>query len=98
MIAELPLDIQGHVWDLYTVGLHARVEERHRRVAVTALEHILFLCNNDAAACNFLWMAHMLRHPLIKPAKAPDMLSEISAATLRNAHTRVGTFAGGSLN
>jgi hypothetical protein len=68
MIAELPQDVQGHVWEIYTTGLRSRME-RPRQVAEQVLEQIGALCNGDATTL-LDWMASMLQHPAVKPRKA----------------------------
>jgi len=72
MIAALPHDVQGHVWDLYRGGLHSRIRERHRHVASKVVEQIGVLCNKDAEARDYLldWLAHLLQEPGTKPGKA----------------------------
>ena len=72
MIAELPHDVQGHIWDAYTDGLELRIADRHRQAASKVIEQIDVLCNRDAAAREHLldWIAHMLQHPTVKPGRA----------------------------
>ena len=71
MIAELPHDVQGHVWEMYTEDLHRRIDDRNRRAATRVIDYIGVLCNHDAAARDYLldWTAHMLQHPDVKPSK-----------------------------
>ena len=71
MIAELPHDVQGHVWDMYTEDLHRRIDDRHRHAATKVVDYVGMLCNDDAAARDYLldWTAHMLQHPDVKPSK-----------------------------
>lgn len=72
MIHALPHDVQELVWDAFKEGVHARLRERHRRLAATLLEQVDALCDHDAAARDFVldWVAHMLKWPEHKPHKA----------------------------
>ena len=76
MIADLPHDVQGHVWEAYREGLHARANMHCQRVAAQIIDHIRVLCNDDRASCEHLldWMAHMLQHPAVKPRRAVLLL------------------------
>ena len=72
MIADLPHDAQGVVWDAFTEGLRERQRGRRRRLAATLLECVDALCDREAAAreCLLDWMAHLVQHPSHKPSKA----------------------------
>ena len=47
VIAELPHDLQAHVWALYVSGLEERRSTRHARAAVALIEA---LCDHDGDA------------------------------------------------
>ena len=69
MIADLPQDIQSHVWDIFTESLHERQRQHERQVLFDRIDS---LCDHDTAAREYLldWMAHMVQFPHHKPAKA----------------------------
>ena len=80
MITQLPHDLQHHVWDLYTGGLHDRYTARHQRAVAAAaslLAQVDLLCE-DAPSRDYLldWMAHMLRFPHAKPTRALVLIGE----------------------
>ena len=72
MIADLPHDVQYHVWDMYTEELNQRLGGRHYRDANNIIRYICVLCNQDTAVLDYLldWVAHILQYPDLKPSKA----------------------------
>ena len=79
MLAELPHDLQGHVWGLYTEGLHDRYTARQQHAihaANSLLAQVDALC--DAPSRDYLldWIAHMLKFPATKPSRAVVLIGE----------------------
>ena len=54
MIADLPHDVQYHVWDMYTEELNQRLGGRHYRDANNIIRYICVLCNQDTAVLDYL--------------------------------------------
>ena len=79
MIAELPHDIQSHVWDLYTEALHDRYTARHQRAieaATSLLAQVDVLCDHNSCTYLLDWIAHMLKIPSAKPSKAIVLIGD----------------------
>ena len=79
MLAELPYDLQGHVWGLYTEGLKDRYTARQQRAiqaATSLLAQLDALCDVPSRDYLLDWIAHMLKFPTTKPSKAVVLIGE----------------------